>query len=55
MNQPEKTIICGFTGTAVMTAGSELMSKLFDENFSEPGHLETMIARLAPGYHQKGK
>lgn len=31
-----------------MTAGSELMSLLFSENFREPEHLETMIGRLAP-------
>lgn len=55
MDQPVKTIISGLTGTGLMTAGSELMSKLFKENFSEPDHLETMIARLAPGLSSKAK
>jgi hypothetical protein len=48
MNKIAKTALTGFGGTTVMTAGSELMSLLFGENFSEPDHLETMISRLAP-------
>src|SRR5436305_1489408 len=48
MNKPIQIAITGFAGTMVMTAGSELMSLLFDENFREPEHLETLISRLAP-------
>lgn len=55
MNQLEKTIVTGISGTTLMTAGSALMSKIFKENFSEPEHLETMIARLAPQLSNKAK
>jgi hypothetical protein len=48
MNKISKITIAGATGTTVMTAGSQLMSFLFEQNFSEPDHLETMIERLAP-------
>ncbi len=55
MNQASKSLLAGLTGTATMTAGSTLMSKIFSENFSEPDHLETMIARLAPQLSSKAK
>ncbi|MBD1367559.1 hypothetical protein IDJ77_27370 [Mucilaginibacter sp. ZT4R22] len=48
MNKLQKTALSGFIGTSFMTASSELMSVLVGENFREPDHLETMIARLAP-------
>lgn len=48
MNRITKTGISGVAGTLVMTAGSELMSLMGKENFSEPDHLETMVSRLAP-------
>ncbi|RFZ91323.1 hypothetical protein D0C36_20575 [Mucilaginibacter conchicola] len=49
MNQLSKTLIAGIAGTSVMTADSDLMSRIFGENFREPEHLATMIKRLAPG------
>jgi len=53
MDQFSKTALTGIAGTTVMTAGSELMSLLFQENFREPGHLETLISRMVP--HLSGK
>jgi hypothetical protein len=50
-----KIAISGIAGTTVMTAGSELMSILAKENFSEPDHLETMISRLAPHLSKHAK
>jgi hypothetical protein len=50
-----KIAISGVAGTTVMTAGSELMSLLAGENFSEPDHLETMISRLAPHLSKHAK
>lgn len=55
MNQASKSLLASLTGTATMTAGSTMMSKIFSENFSEPDHLETMIARLAPQLSSKAK
>jgi hypothetical protein len=55
MNQISKTALSGFGGTAVMTAGSELMSYIFGENYREPDHLETMIKRLAPMLSKQAK
>jgi hypothetical protein len=49
MNKSIKILLSGFAGTTVMTGGSELMSLLLNENYREPEHLETLIARLAPG------
>ena len=48
MDKITKTAFSGVSGTLIMTAGSELMSLISHENFSEPDHLETMISRLAP-------
>ncbi len=48
MDRISKTGISGVAGTLVMTAGSELMSLLGKENFSEPDHLETMVSRIVP-------
>jgi hypothetical protein len=50
-----KIAISGIAGTTVMTAGSELMSLLAGENFSEPDHLQTMISRLAPHLSKHAK
>lgn len=50
-----KTALTGIAGTTVMTAGSELMSVLFQENFREPEHLETLISRLVPHLSPKAK
>ena len=55
MNRITKTAFSGVTGTLVMTAGSELMSLIANENFSEPDHLETMISRLAPALSKHAK
>lgn len=55
MNKATKIAITGIAGTSVMTLGSELMSLLCKENFSEPDHLETMIGRLAPQLSGKAK
>lgn len=55
MNQAAKTILTGIGGTTAMTAGSELMSLLMKENYKEPEHLSTMIARLAPFLSGKAK
>lgn len=48
MNKLEKIVTSGTAGTTFMTACSALMSLLPHENFKEPEHLSTMIARLAP-------
>ena len=55
MDRITKTAFSGVTGTLVMTAGSELMSLIANENFSEPAHLETMISRLAPQLSKHSK
>ncbi|PJJ79498.1 hypothetical protein [Mucilaginibacter auburnensis] len=55
MDQLSKTVLSGGAGTVVMTLGSELMSKIWGENFSEPNHLETMIKRLAPMLSKQAK
>jgi hypothetical protein len=55
MNKLAKISTAAVTGTAAMTAGSELMSLLFKENFSEPDHLETMISRVAPHLSEHAK
>ncbi len=55
MNQAEKTVLAGMAGTSVMTISSELMSRLFEENFREPEHLSTMIGRLAPKLSKQAK
>ncbi|TFF39200.1 hypothetical protein [Mucilaginibacter psychrotolerans] len=55
MNKLQKTALSGFTGTSFMTASSALMSALMGENFREPDHLETMIARLAPQLSKHAK
>ncbi|UOE48781.1 hypothetical protein MTO98_30750 [Mucilaginibacter sp. SMC90] len=55
MDQFSKTAITGIAGTTVMTAGSQLMSVLFQENFREPDHLETLISRLVPQLSHKAK
>lgn len=55
MNKITKTAVSGVSGTLVMTAGSELMSFIANENFSEPEHLETMISRLAPPLSKHAK
>ena len=55
MDQLSKTALSGSVGTVVMTLGSELMSKIFGENYSEPDHLETMIKRLAPMLSKQAK
>lgn len=55
MNQLSKTVLSGGAGTVMMTLGSELMTKIFGENFSEPDHLETMIKRLAPMLSKQAK
>lgn len=55
MDQFSKTAITGIAGTTVMTAGSELMSVLFQENFREPEHLETLVSRLVPHLSRKAK
>ncbi|MGY3213075.1 hypothetical protein [Mucilaginibacter sp. HD30] len=55
MNQVAKTFISGSAGTLIMTLGSELMTKIAGENFSEPDHLETMIKRLAPTLSKQAK
>lgn len=49
MNQFLKTIVTGVAGTTVMTGSSDLMSRIFGENYREPEHLAEMIRRLAPG------
>jgi hypothetical protein len=55
MNQLSKTALSGFAGTLVMTAGSDLMSRIMGENYREPDHLETMIKRLAPMLSKQAK
>jgi hypothetical protein len=55
VNKFRKIAISGVAGTTIMTAGSELMSLLAGENFSEPDHLETMISRLAPHLSKHAK
>ena len=55
MNQFSKTVVCSLAGTTVMTAGSDLMSRIFGENYREPDHLATMIKRLAPALSKKAK
>lgn len=55
MNKLAKIAVAGATGTTVMTAGSELMSFLLKENFSEPDHLETMVSRVAPHLSKDAK
>jgi len=55
MDQLSKTVLSGSAGTVVMTLGSELMSKIWGENFSEPDHLETMIKRLAPALSKQAE
>ncbi|WP_285010804.1 hypothetical protein [Pedobacter faecalis] len=48
MNKASQIILTGVGGTTAMTAGSELMSLMMKDNYSEPDHLEKMISRLAP-------
>src|SRR4051812_33741266 len=48
MNKFTTTGLTALASTTVMTAGSELMSHIFRENYREPEHLETLIGRLAP-------
>jgi hypothetical protein len=55
MDKLGKTIISGFAGTTFMTAASALMSLLPHENFKEPEHLSTMIARLLPFASKKAQ
>jgi hypothetical protein len=55
MNKLTRIGLTGIAGTTVMTAGSELMSLLFKENFREPEHLETLISRLAPHLSKHAK
>ncbi|TSJ36366.1 hypothetical protein FO440_22945 [Mucilaginibacter corticis] len=55
MDQLSKTALTGLAGTTVMTAGSELMSLIFHENFREPEHLETLISRLLPHLSKQAK
>ncbi|WP_114941345.1 hypothetical protein [Mucilaginibacter endophyticus] len=55
MNQTEKTLLCGFMGTNIMTLSSAMMSLIFNENFKEPGHLATLIGRLAPALSKKAR
>ncbi len=55
MNKLAKIAISGTAGSTVMTAGSELMSHLLGENFSEPDHLKTMISRVAPHLSTQAK
>ena len=55
MDRVAKTAVSGVAGTLIMTAGSELMSLIANENFSEPAHLETMISRLAPPLSKHAK
>ena len=55
MHKAEKILVSGVTGTTVMTISSYLMSLAADENFREPEHLATMIARLAPGLSKQAK
>jgi hypothetical protein len=50
-----KTVVAGIAGTAVMTAGSELFSVIFKENFREPQHLETLISRVVPSMSKHAK
>lgn len=55
MNQLGKTALCSLAGTTAMTAGSDLMSRIFGENYREPDHLASMIKRLAPGLSKSAK
>jgi hypothetical protein len=55
MNRAEKIVVTGVAGTTVMTANSYIMSLLMDENFREPEHLSTMIARLLPHLSKQAK
>jgi hypothetical protein len=55
MNKLSKIVISGFTGTGIMTLGSDLMSRIIGENYREPDHLETMIKRLAPLLSKQAK
>jgi hypothetical protein len=55
MNKLIRTGLTGIAGTTVMTGGSEIMSLLFNENFREPEHLETMVSRLAPQLSKQAK
>lgn len=55
MDRVAKTAVSGVAGTLIMTAGSELMSLMANENFSEPAHLETMISRLVPTLSKHAK
>src|SRR3982751_5441884 len=55
MDRLIKTAVSGLAGTAVMTAGSELFSVIFKENFREPQHLETLISRLGPSMSKHTK
>lgn len=55
MNQISKTALCGIVGTTVMTAGSDLTSRIFGENYREPDHLANMIGKLAPTLSKKAK
>jgi len=48
MNKAEKIIVSGVTGTTFMTLFSYILSKIEKENFSEPGHLGTMLDRINP-------
>src|ERR1700712_4410210 len=55
MNRLTRIVLTGVAGTTVMTAGSELFSLIFKENFREPEHLETLISRLAPPMSKHAK
>ncbi|WP_449437101.1 hypothetical protein [Pedobacter steynii] len=55
MDQVSKTVLTGIGGTTAMTAGSALMSRMMKENYKEPEHLRTMIARLAPFHSRQAK
>jgi Na+/H+ antiporter NhaA len=55
MNKANKIAVSGIAGTALMTGDSYLMSLLMSENFREPQHLSTMIARLAPQLSKQAK
>jgi hypothetical protein len=53
MNKLEKTLLSGIMGTNFMTVFSYIVSMLAKEDFSEPGHLSTMIHRLLPAFPKK--
>jgi hypothetical protein len=53
MNKVEKTLLTGIMGTNFMTLFSYLVTKLTEEEFTEPEHLSTMIHRLLPGTPKK--